>query len=145
MIELNDLSTLEYTYNAITEVYDESGKTLKYHVAYCGTVTAGIDITKIEIDVDQEAKRILITLPNAKVQSVNVDMGTLEFIFSKKKYETETISQEAYKASLEDLENRTKEENNLLFMAKDNAVGAVEALIAPWVKQIDDEYMVEVK
>ena len=145
VIEVNDLSTLDYTYNAITDVYDEDGETLKYHVAYEGIVTAGIDITKINVTVNEEEKKISITLPNAVIQNVNVDMGTLAFIFEKNKYETETVSQEAYKASLEDLKKKANKESTLLTMAKDNAAAAMNALIAPWVEQIDDDYTVEVK
>ena len=92
VIEVNDLSTLDYTYNAITDVYDEDGETRKYHVAYEGIVSAGIDITKINVTVNEEEKKISITLPNAVIQNVNVDMGTLAFIFEKNKYETETVS-----------------------------------------------------
>ncbi|MCI7239262.1 MAG: DUF4230 domain-containing protein, partial [Anaerococcus sp.] len=44
VIEINDLETLDYTYNAVTEVRDEEDR-LKYHVAYDGVVTAGIDFS----------------------------------------------------------------------------------------------------
>lgn len=146
VIEINDLSTLDYTYNAITAVYDEKNDTkLKYHVAYEGVVTAGIDITKINIETDENTKKIIITLPDAVIQDVSVDMGTLDFIFEDSDYETETVSQEAYKASLNDLERKAYEEVDLLAMAKDNAIAAMNALITPWVEQIDAEYEVEVK
>ena len=72
-------------------------------------------------------------------------METMNFIFEKKKYETETVSQEAYAACKEDLEKRVKEEQSLLSMAKENATEAVKALIEPWVQQVDKEYTVEIK
>ena len=145
VIEINDLSTLDYTYNAITTVYNEKNTKPKYHVAYKGVVTAGIDITKVKIETDEKAKKIVITLPDATIQDVRIDMGTLDFIFEDKDYETETVSQEAYKASLADLERKASEEDDLLSMAKDNAVAAMKALIYPWIEQIDAEYEVEVK
>lgn len=145
VIEINDLSTLDYTYNAITNVKDESGNEIKYYVAYEGVVTAGININEVDVSVDEEGKIITITMPDAEIQSINVDMGTMEFIFEKDKYETETVSQEAYKACIDDLERRAKEEDTLLSMAKENAVDAMTALITPWIEQIDEEYMVEVK
>lgn len=144
VIEINDMSTLDYTYNPITDVKDENGKE-KYHVAYEGKVTAGIDITKINISVDEQNKKILIVVPEAKIQSIDVNMGTMEFIFDKEKYETETVSQEAYKASLDDLEKKANSEKDLLSMAKENAVDAITALITPWVEQIDEQYTVEIK
>jgi hypothetical protein len=145
VIEINDLSTLDYTYNGITPVYDESGETLKYHVAYEGIVTAGIDITKIDISDDETKKKIVITLPEAKIQDVNVDMGSMEFIFLNDKYETETISQEAYKACIAALDIEAQKDTTLLSMAKENAKDSINALISPWVQQLDDEYTIEIK
>lgn len=144
IIKINDMSTLEYTYNAIAHVNDEDGKA-KYHVAYEGTVTAGIDITKVDISVDEQNKKIKIVIPEAKIQAVDVDMAKMDFIFEKSKYETETVSQEAYKACLEDLEKRANSEDDLLSMAKENAVDSITALITPWVEQIDEEYSVKIK
>ena len=132
MLETNDLSTLEYTYNGITTVYTQDGKTPKYYVAYEGVVTAGIDITKINVHTDQDKKVITITIPDPSVHE-------------KKKYETETVSQEAYKKSMKDLKNKAEKEEQLLSMAKENAVSSIKALIEPWVKQLDDGYTVEVK
>ena len=142
MLEISDLSTLDYTYNAIANVNDEDGKP-KYHVAYKGTVTAGIDFSQIGIEFNE--KVITITIPEASVQNIDVDMGTMNFIFEKKKYETETVSQEAYAACREDLEKRAAEEPRLLSMAKENATEAVKALVEPWVQQVDKEYTVEIK
>lgn len=143
MIQISDLYTLEYTYNAITYVNDDEGNP-RYHVAYKGTVTAGIDFSKVQVDTDEENKKIKITIPDAYVQNVDVDMGKMEFIFEKKKYETETVSQEAYAACKADLEQKAAGEQSLLAMAKDNAKEAVTALIEPWVQQIDKEYTLEI-
>ncbi len=144
IIKINDMSTLEYTYNAIAHVNDEDGKA-KYHVAYEGTVTAGIDITKVDVSVDEQNKKIKIVIPEAKIQAIDVDIAKMDFIFEKSKYETETVSQEAYKACLEDLEKRANSEDDLLSMAKENAVDSITALITPWVEQIDEEYSVKIK
>lgn len=145
VLEISDLETLDYTYNSIVDVMDEDGETVKYHVAYEGVVTAGIDFEKIGVSVEDETKTVVITVPEAEVQNVYVDMGTIECIFEKDKYETETVSQEAYHFCCEDLEKKAKEETSLLTIARDNAVEAVNALIAPWVEQMDEEYHVEVR
>ena len=145
VLEISDLSTLDYTYNSIVDVLDEDGETVKYHVAYEGVVTAGIDFESVDVSVDEETKMITITVPEAVVQNVDVDMGTLEYIFEEKKYETETVSQEAYKACRADLEKKAMEEGHLLATAKENAVDAVNALMTPWIEQLDEEYQVEVK
>ena len=95
VIEISDLSTLDYAYNSITDVKDEDGETVKYHVAYKGKVTAGIDLEKVDVSVDEETKKIVVRVPETMIQNIDVDMGTMEFIFEKDKYETETVTQEA--------------------------------------------------
>lgn len=40
---------------------------------------------------------------------------------------------------------RAAKENDLMTLAKENAVTAVEALVDPWVQQIDGEYKVNIK
>lgn len=144
IIEIGELSTVDYTFNAIARVYDEEGSTIKYYVAYEGTVTAGIDFEKISIKVDEEQKKVRIIIPDVEIHNINVDMGTMEYIFTKNKYETETISQEAYKICKQDLQSRVKEERDLYGMAKENAIASVRALFLPWIEQMDKGYTVEV-
>ena len=69
----------------------------------------------------------------------------MDYIFENKKYETETVSQEAYELCKTDLARREAKENDLMTLAKENAVTAVEALVDPWVQQIDGEYKVNIK
>ncbi len=144
VIEINELSTVNYTYNAIATVYDENTEDIKYYVAYEGLVTAGIDFEKITIDISEEEKKVIITLPEVEIHDLSVDMGTMNCIFMDKKYNAEKVSQEAYTASKEDLKNRISKENELFEMAKENAVASVKALFTPWIEQVDEEYVVEV-
>lgn len=76
---------------------------------------------------------------------MRVDMGSMEFIFHKARYETETISQEAYQACLADLKREAAQQGQLLATARENAVAAVEALLSPWVKQYDGQYTVTIQ
>ena len=108
-------------------------------------VTAGIDFSKIMIDIDEDTKIITITLPESEIQNTMVDFGSMDYIFENKKYETETVSQEAYELCKTDLARRAAKENDLMTLAKENAVTAVEALVDPWVQQIDGEYKVNIK
>lgn len=144
VIKINDLSTFDYTYNAVTDVKDDKGR-IKYHVAYEGLVTLGIDFSKINISVDEEKKEISIILPNSQVQDISIDAGTMDYIFESKRYETETVSQESYKASVDDLTKRVEKQESLFEIANYNAITAVKALIEPWLNQVDGQYEVEVK
>jgi hypothetical protein len=66
LIETSDLYTVSYVYNAVATVYDEDSKnkdTIKYYVSYKGNVDAGIDFSKIDINVDEDLKKITIAPP----------------------------------------------------------------------------------
>ena len=143
IIEINELATLDYTYNAVTTVLDESGENEKYYVAYEGIVTAGIDPSKISYDVNN--KNIVITLPEAEIQSTDVKIDSLDFIFAKRKCETETVSHEAHQACMDDLKQKAAKETSLLTLARENAVNSITALLNPWITQLDEEYTVEIK
>ena len=49
-------------------------------------VTAGIDFSKIMIDIDEDTKIITITLPESEIQNTTVDFGSMDYIFENKKY-----------------------------------------------------------
>lgn len=143
VIEINELSTVDYTYNATATKYDEDNDAM-YYVAYEGTVTAGIDFNEIGIDVLKDEKKVIITIPAVEIHSTKVDMGTMEYIFTKNRYETEDISQEAYKLCKDDLKERIEKENVLHDTARENAISSVEALFKPWIDAIDSTYTVEI-
>lgn len=44
-----------------------------------------------------------------------------------------------------DLEERVEKEEELLEIAKENTMAVVEALVKPWVEQINNEYRVEIQ
>lgn len=145
ILEINELSTVEYTYNAVATKYAKDGKEKKYHVAYNGTILAGINFNEIKFDVDKEKKKINITIPEIEIQEIKVDMGTMEYIFEKSKYETEGISEEAYKLCKEDLEKRITKDSVLYKTAKINAITSIEALFKPWIENMDEQYEIVIK
>lgn len=144
IIEISDLSTLDYTYNAVTDVKDENEK-VKYHVSYEGVVSSGIDFSKIDFKVDEEEKLIHIKLPQAQIQDVRIDTGSMDYIFEKKRFETENVAQEAYTEAIKDLRLRARRDKNLIKMANENAVDTVTALIEPWLNEVDGSYRMEVE
>ncbi len=149
IIEINKLSTIEYTYNAIVTKYknDEvKDENIEYYVSYDGKVTAGIDFNEVLIEnIDYKAKKIYIKLPEVEIHNTIVDMGTLDYIFAKNVPEKESISQEAYKLCKNDLKERAEKETELLSNATENAKSTIEALIKPWIESIDKEFQIEFK
>lgn len=142
---VSELSTADYTYNAIAKAYEEDGITVKYYVAYEGRVKVGMDFSRIEVELNEEEKVVTITIPEIEFQEKTVDPGTLEFIFKDKKSETERIHQEAFLLCQKDLDQRTDKEEELLTLAQANAKSVVEALVTPWIKQIEQEYTINIQ
>lgn len=145
VFEINELSTAEYVYNSIARAYEEDGTTIKYYVAYEGTIKAGIDFSQIEVKVNDEEKLITLSVPEVEIQEATVNPGTLEFIFVDKKSETETIHQEAFDLCQKDLKEKADNETDILTLARANAETMVRALIEPWVMQVDSSYKIEVE
>ena len=135
---INELSTIDYMYNAIASVPDEDKKNDKYYIKYKGEVTAGIDLEKMtekSIIIDDENKTLTVLLPEVEIQDVEVNPESLEFIFTKEKYDTEGIFDEAYNACKNNLKEQIKNDMELHEMARGNAETAVMALLSPLVKE----------
>lgn len=132
------LSTVEYTYNSIVEV--KNAKETEYNVSYKGKVKAGFDFDKIDIKTDDTKKVYTIIIPKIIVTSTNVDEGSLNFIFAKKKYDTESTYAKAYNACCKDLEKKAENNKSLRIMAKDNAIESIKALVKPFESQLPEGY-----
>lgn len=138
VFELNELQTAEYIYNAVVPVEGEKG--IEYHVAYEGTVTAGVNFDELKITVDEDQKKICITVPKVTILDTIVEADSLEYIFEKKKYDNEQVYKEAYSLCQKDLEERAKNDEKLLELASENVHQVIKAMVSPWVEQVDSKY-----
>lgn len=145
MINVSELSTFEAVYNGITQIMNKKDdQKVDYYVYYEAKVKAGFNFEEVKIDLDSKEKKIVITLPEIKINDINVDIASLDYMFENKKADTQTVSQEAYKAAIEDVTKESEKETAIYDLAKQNAVNIVEALIRPFVQQIDSEYQIEI-
>ncbi len=146
VLEISELGTAEYIYNAVAERKTDDGKKTKFYVAYEGIVTAGIDFNKITFDIKEDTKEIKIVVPAVEIQNYDVVMDNdhMHFIYMKDKYETETVTLEAYQFCLNDLKQRLEQDTVIKDAAKTNAISTVEALFKPWLNAVDSEYKLEV-
>lgn len=139
IIEVNELSTFKVVYNGVATADD------KYHVSYEATVDAGIDFEKIEITVDNEAKKVNIKLPKAEILDTYVDIASMDYIFIDKKANTETVSQEAFKLCKYDVKHESENQEAIIRLAQQNAENVIRALVSPFVEQVDNEYEIVVQ
>ena len=145
IVNVSELSTYEVIYNGVAKVMnEEKTENVDYYVSYEAKVKAGIDFEQVEIKVESETKKISVAIPDIKITDVNVDIASLDYIFENKKANTATVSQEAYKACIEDVNNESASKNAIHKLAKQNAENVIEALITPFVNQLDAEYIVEI-
>lgn len=146
IINVSDLSTFEAVYNGITKVMNkEKPEKVDYYVSYEATVKAGIDMEAVNIEVDNENKIITIEIPQVKINDVDVQMPSLDFILESNKIDEKQILADAYKQCNADVKSETETETAIYELAEENAQNILEALIKPFVSQLDDEYKIEFK
>lgn len=133
VVELSELATLKYEYSKAMVNRDDKkilltdisfAETIKL-VEYTGYLKAGSDISKVEVDHDEEGKQVTVRVPKAKILDNVVETENMKIedvkgnIFSdpptqkliddinveKKKFEEEKISQ----GFLTEADKRTEE------------------------------------
>ena len=147
IINVSDLSTFEAIYNGIAKVANEKDpEKIDYYVSYEATIRAGIDFTQVKIEMDDESKTIAVYLPNAQISAdgINVDITSLDYIFINKQANSSTVSQQAYKACIQDAAQESSRNGAILTLADENAQNIIEALIQPFVQQLDAGYQLEI-
>lgn len=146
IIEISELSTFEAVYNGVAQVMNEKKQEeIDYYVSYEATVKAGIDFEGIEIVVNPEIKEVIVTLPEIQIGDPNVDIASLDFIFLNDKANDETVAQEAYKACQNDVIDECSKEDAIHELAEQNAKNVVEALVKPFMNQVDAEYVLVIE
>lgn len=144
IVATSKMSTYEAVYNGVAHVSsEESPEEILYHVSYNGTIKAGFDFAKVDIQIDHQNKQVLITLPIAKITQTSVDITSMDFIFLEEKANTEAVSQQAYAACVKDLTRESVEQPAIRQLARQNAENAILALIDPFVAQLGDGYAVK--
>ena len=133
MITASQLRTAEYTYNSIADIKD--GDTIKYHVSYKGTVSAGFDFEEVEVIRDGSTIRVIV--PDVEILEVIVD-PELDYIFIKEKYDTEKTYAEATSACKQDLLEKAQSNETLLKTARESAKDTLNALMKPFESQLKE-------
>ena len=124
-IDISDLSTAQFTYNGIAEVYE--GEAVKCHIRYNTKVKAGIDMKEVDFEIDEEKMTVKPVLPEIKITVNSVDEKTLSFIPKNTTIEIK----EALTVCKNDAAKEAKESSELLESAEDNLKSIIEALLYP--------------
>lgn len=127
-VNIADLSTAQYSYNGIAQIYeDEAKEKLKCNIYYHARVKAGVDMSQITFEIDDENKTVKPSLPEIEITANLLDNMELEFMPG----ESDVSLQEARTVCKEDALNESKESSELYKVAEENLKNTIEALIYP--------------
>ncbi len=111
---MGTLITQEYYFTQV-EKYTKDKKVLgvfnsssELAYSYDGSVTAGIDFEKIELEKDDETKTITVIIPPSEIQNVNIDKSSFK-VFSEKDSLWNPMNMEDYNDSLKNFEEAAKQ------------------------------------
>ncbi|WP_026496881.1 DUF4230 domain-containing protein [Butyrivibrio sp. WCD3002] len=108
------LVTQEYYFTQIEKYTKEKELFLgipsssEFMYSYDGSVFAGVDFTKITVEKDDSAKKLIVKLPESEIQTVSVDKDTLK-IYSEKDSLWNPLKLEDYNLSLSEFEKTAKQ------------------------------------
>ena len=125
--DASELSSAQFTYNGIAQVYGPDGNTVKCNVKYDAKVNAGIDMKDISFEIDNEKKTVTHVLPEIKINSCTVDEEKLSFIPEN----TTADLKDVLNACEEDAETEASQSLQLMRSARENLKDIVEVLIYP--------------
>ena len=118
--------------------FDNAGLTKEYlegvnsiYIVACGTAYHAGLVGKFIIEKKTRVK-------------VDVDIASLDYIFINNKSNTQTVSAQAYKECIKDVTNESNSTTEIYDSAKLNARNMVEALIKPFIEQLDSSYKLEI-
>lgn len=132
VVNISRLSSAEFVYNGIAQALDENGS-VQYSVAYCATVRAGIDMSEITFEIDEDTRVVTPILPEIDIDEPILDETTLEFMPSNPRADL----QEIIALCKEDALTEMQEDGQIYTTARENLQSTVEALITPLLEHGD--------
>ena len=134
MVDIGELSVSNIIFNGIVDMYSDNDfeKTnVICHVSYESTVKIGIDIEKIEFDIDTEAKQLRVILPEIMLQSPVIDVASLQFMPANPNIDIQDI----ISACRNDALDRAEKADVLSHTAENNLRSIIEALTLPLLEE----------
>ena len=55
------------------------------------------------------------------------------------------MNSEAYSLACNDLKQKAENDTEILTLARENAISAINALLEPWISQLDNQYTIEIQ
>ncbi len=140
---ISELSTYEVMYKGVSKVMNvEKLDEADFYVYYEATVKFGIDFSEIDFSVDNTANKIFITLPPVEITSTIVDETSFDHMFMDDEHDNEFVMERTVKATNEDVIQKIDGEKDFWDIAEQRAKNTVEALVTPFITQLDETYII---
>lgn len=144
ILQRSDLNTFLAYYNGVAKVMNEvESSEVDFYVSYRAKVLAGFDISDLKISMNDETKIIVVSIPEIQINDVNVDAGTLDYMFVNDKANNNMVSKRGYDASIKDVTKESQKASSIFDLAEENAKNIVKALLTPFVEDLDEDYEIE--
>lgn len=126
---VSKLSTAEYVYNGIADVADDNGNIVQ-HIKYDAKVSAGVDMTQIRFEVDNDKKTVTPVLPVITIDDPEIDHSSFDYLPSNPDMDLKDIISVCKK----DARDEITEQGDIYNTATANLKTAVEALTLPLIE-----------
>lgn len=129
-VDIDELSTAEFVYNGIAEKYRENSDEVEFRISYDATVKAGIKMSDVTFDVDNDAKVVRPHLPEVTVTNVHVQENELDYMPENPNSEM----REVLEICEQDVLNEAADAKGFKTTAEENLMTVIEALTTPILK-----------
>lgn len=128
VIDIADLSTSEFRYRGIADVYaDEQRVRLRCRVCYSAIVKAGIDMKAVTFEVDDAHRRIVAALPEIDIKANIVNEQSMSVIPAG----TKISIGEMLLYCKADAQDEATASGELIASARENLKATIEGLLFP--------------
>lgn len=150
VVEKSNLETVNFTYNVIAKQCKDNNKCDKksndiddfeYVVSCQGTVTAGINFDDVILTVDENDKKIIVSIPDAEI--TDSKSSSLTFLNGDDVPASEYPNANAL--CFDTVEEKAKNDKQLLVSAREQAKDVLHSFYSQWLKTFDEEYVIEFK
>ena len=146
MIEINELHTYRTIHNGVvTKFNDKKPEKVDCYIRYESIITAGIDFKSIILAVDEENKRVNITMPIIEIYEPEIKEKSIGYIFENEKADESGLYEDALRLCKDDVISETKNNETIKLFAKQNAENFIKGLIGPFIKEVDSEYSINIE
>ncbi len=154
---ISELATLRCYYHNVGELRQEAKKWSKFlgkhgvgykkaWIEYTGIVTYGIDVNKVKIDGPDDKNIVTISIPEAEIQSIDLDEETMSDPYTESgiltKVTTEEKTELVSKAQ-KDMEEKAANDETLKNRAQDHAKKILEGYVTSVGESLGQNYTVE--